>query len=170
MVVAPSAMAAPTTSATKATSERVASSQENSTSSTIERASRTASTAAPSTWARSIFSLYRRWMSLVAMKVWMRGRSASRTASPAAVTSRSLARARPATITPGDLLGDGADGLEVARRRDREARLEHVDAAGARAAGRSRTFSRVLRWMPGDCSPSRSVVSKIVTRFAGSCC
>ena len=32
------------------------------------------------------------------------------------------------------------------------------------------TFSRVLRWMPGDCSPSRRVVSKIVTRLAGSCC
>ena len=40
-------------------------------------------------------------MSLVAMNVWMRPRSASRTASPATVTSRSFARERAATITPG---------------------------------------------------------------------
>ena len=57
MVLAPSAMAAPTTSATKAGSERVASSQENSTSSTMDRARRTESTAAVSTCPRSIFSL-----------------------------------------------------------------------------------------------------------------
>ena len=49
------------------------SSAENSTSSTYLRASSTAATASSSTCARVFFSLYLRWMSLVARKMWMRG-------------------------------------------------------------------------------------------------
>ena len=168
IVVAPSAIAAAQTSATKARSERVASSHENSTSSTIERARRTASIAAASTCERSIFSLYWRWMSLVAMKVWMRGRSASRTASPAAVTSRSSARASPATITPGTSratarVASKSPGEEIGKPASSTSTWSRASCCAIS------TFSRVFRWMPGDCSPSRSVVSKMVTRLAGSC-
>ena len=157
------------TSATNPRSERVASSHENSTSSTIERASRTASMVAAITSSRSIRSLYVMWMSLVAMKVWMRGRSASRTASAAAATSRSLARARAATVTP-----------ETSSATARVPSMSPGEEIGKPASMTSTprrascwpisTFSRVLRWIPGDCSPSRRVVSKILTRWAGSCC
>ena len=106
-------------------------------------------------------------MSLVAMKVWIRGRSASRTASPAAATSRSLARASPATITPGT--------SRATARTASKSPGEEIGKPASSTLTRSRasccaisTFSRVFRWMPGDCSPSRSVVSKIVTRWAGS--
>ena len=42
--------------------------------------------------------------------------------------SVALARARPAMIGPCDLAGDRLNGLEVARRGDREAGLDDVDA------------------------------------------
>ena len=51
-----------------------------------------------STCARVLRSLYCRWMSLVAMKVWMRGRSAPSSADAARVMSAAQARARPATV------------------------------------------------------------------------
>ena len=66
------------------------------------------------------------WMSLVAMNVWMRGRSAPRTASPATLTSFSLARARAATITPETSSATARVRLEVAGRGDREAGLDDV--------------------------------------------
>ena len=68
------------------------------------------------------------WMSLVEMKVWMRGRSESLTAFQAASMSWKCVRARPADDGPVDLAGDRLDGLEVARRGDREAGLDDVDA------------------------------------------
>ena len=68
------------------------------------------------------------WMSLVAMKVWMRGRSESLTAFQAASMSSTAVRARPQITGPCDLAGDRLDGLEVAGRGDREARLDHVHA------------------------------------------
>ena len=100
MVVAPSAMAAPMTSATNAGSERVASSHENSTSGESEHAWRTASVAVASTCARSMRSLCAMWMSEVAMKVWMRGFPASRTPCHATAMSFSFARASAAIVGP----------------------------------------------------------------------
>ena len=81
IVVAPSSMAIWITSAVYSTSARVASMGENSTSSTSARAWATAARAWPWTSSRVDWSWCRMWMSDVEMKVWMRGRSASRTAS-----------------------------------------------------------------------------------------
>ena len=105
-------------------------------------------------------------MSLVAMKVWMRGRSASRTASPAAATSRSLARASPATITPGTSratarVASKSPGEEIGKPASSTSTWSRASCCAIS------TFSRVFRWMPGDCSPSRSVVSKIGDPLGG---
>ena len=81
IVVAPSSMAIWITSAVYSTSARVASMGENSTSSTSARACATAARAWPLTSSRVDCSWCSMWMSDVEMKVWMRGRSASRTAS-----------------------------------------------------------------------------------------
>ena len=83
IVVAPSSIAAATTSAVKSTSARVASIGLNSTSSTSERAWATAALAWPSTSSRVDCSWCWMWMSLVEMNVCTRGRSASLTASAA---------------------------------------------------------------------------------------
>ena len=68
------------------------------------------------------------WMSLVAMKVWMRGRSESLTAFQAASMSCMAVRASPQITGPCDLARDRLHGLEVAGRGDREAGLDDVDA------------------------------------------
>src|SRR5688572_3854127 len=137
---------------------------ENSTSSVYCRAWATAARAWPLTSSRVVCSWWRMWMSEVEMKVWMRGRSASRTAPQAASMSSAWVRARPATIgpstfraisctaskSPGEVIGKPASITSTPRR------------ASWRAMS---SFSPVLREMPGDCSPSRSVVSKISTRL-----
>ena len=80
IVVAPSSIAICTTSAVYSTSARVASIGENSTSSTSERAWATAARAWPLTSSRVEASWCSMWMSDVETNVWIRGRSASRTA------------------------------------------------------------------------------------------
>jgi len=99
------------------------------------------------------------------MKVWMRGRAASFTAPHAASMSALWVRARPqitgpsttreifstASKSPGEVIGKPASITSTPRR------------ASCWAIS---TFSAVFREMPGDCSPSRSVVSKMWTRFA----
>jgi hypothetical protein len=82
-VVAPSSSAIRSTSAVYSTSARVASIGENSTSSTSDLACATAARAWPLTSSRVDCSWWTMWMSDVEMNVWMRGRSASRTASQA---------------------------------------------------------------------------------------
>ena len=62
-----------------------------------------------------------------------------------------------------DLARDRLHGLEVARRRDREAGLDHVDAQARELVGDLELLG-VFSEMPGDCSPSRRVVSKMMTR------
>ena len=59
-----------------------------------------------------------------------------------------------------DVAGDLADRLEVARRGDGKAGLDHVDAQFDERWATS-IFSARFMLAPGDCSPSRSVVSKI---------
>ena len=65
----------------------------------------------------------------------MRGLCAYWRASQARSMSRSLQRARPQTVVPVDLGGDGADRLEVALRGDREPGLDDVDAERRQGAG-----------------------------------
>ena len=95
IVVAPSSSAIWITSAMNSTSEREPSSGENSTSSVYWRACATAARAWPFTSSRVVWSLRSMWMSLVAMKVWMRGHSESLTAFQAASMSSLAVRARP---------------------------------------------------------------------------
>src|SRR3954464_2316666 len=156
------------TSAVNSTSARVASIGENSTSSVWDLAWATEARARPLTSSRVACSWWTMWMSDVETKVWMRGRSASRTASHARSTSAGVARARPATTgpwtsramawtaskSPGEAIGKPASMMSTPRRASWWA---------------ISSFSVVLSEMPGDCSPSRSVVSKISTRSGLSC-
>ncbi len=103
------------------------------------------------------------WMSEVEMKVWIRGRAASWTAPQAASMSGFWVRARPqitgpstlraiastASKSPGEVIGKPPSITSTPRR------------ASCVAIS---TFSCVFSEIPGDCSPSRSVVSKIWTR------
>ena len=103
------------------------------------------------------------WMSLVEMNVWMRGRSESLTAFQAASTSCAFARASPqmtgpctsramactASKSPGEEIGKPAS----------------ITSTPSRASWCAiSSFSCLFSEIPGDCSPSRRVVSKIFTR------
>ena len=125
----------------------------------------TAARACPLTSSRSVCSWCSMWMSEVEMKVWMRGRAASFTAPQAASMSALWVRARPQTTgpstlraiawtaskSPGEVIGKPASITSTPRR------------ASCWAIS---TFSPVFSEMPGDCSPSRRVVSKMWTRLA----
>ncbi len=167
IVVAPSSSAIWITSAVKSRSARVASIGENSTSSTYCLACATAARAWPLTSSRVVCSWWTMWMSEVEMNVWIRGRSASLTAPQAASMSATCVRARPAITgpstvraipctpskSPGEAIGNPASITSTPRR------------ASCWAIS---SFSDALSEMPGDCSPSRSVVSKISTRLGSS--
>ena len=99
------------------------------------------------------------------MKVWIRGRSESRIAFQAASMSGFWARARPqivgpwtsraifstASKSPGEAIGKPAS----------------ITSTPSRASCCAISiFSAAFSEMPGDCSPSRRVVSKMWTRFA----
>ena len=119
-------------------------------------------------------SLCSMWIGLVARKTWTRVRPRA-PASASTAASRSSARVRASEATVGLLTAaaDGANALEVTRRGDREAGLDHVDAE-ALEPERDLAFSSGESAMPGDCSPSLSVVSKIVilrrsATFCSSC-
>src|SRR3954451_16957651 len=102
------------------------------------------------------------WMSLVLIKVWIRGRSDSLIAPHAASMSALCVRASPqmtgpstsramastASKSPGDVIGKPASMMSTPSR------------ASCCAIS---TFSWVFSEIPGDCSPSRRVVSKILT-------
>ena len=167
MVVAPAAMARSTTSTRKSGSVRAASSAENSTSSQRSRAYSMAPVETRTTSAGVIFSLNSRWMGLVARKTCTRlrgaGASALRAASmsgrlaraSAQITGPSICRAMASTAwkSPGEATGKPASMTST------------PSEASARA-----TCSFWERFMlaPGACSPSRSVVSKTITRSSVS--
>ncbi len=160
MVVAPASMAAWTTSARKSSSVREASSGENSTSLVYSRASFTFSTLM-----RMISSLALLELELAmdlgggAEDVDAR-RWACLTASPARRTSFSVQRARPAIVhwvisaamaeteskSPWEVMGKPASMIST------------PSCSRARAIS---SFSFRFMEAPGDCSPSRRVVSKI---------
>ena len=117
-------------------------------------------------------SLYCMWISEVARKVWMRGRAAWRTASQALSISlwrgpRQPADDRCAPVDPPRC------GLPTSTAIRRTASRSSGEAAGkpasitstprrARARATS-SFSAEVMDAPGDCSPSRRVVSKMRT-------
>ena len=60
----------------------------------------------------------------------------------------------------GHAAGDFSHRLEIAGRRDREAGFDHIDAQLDQRPGELQLFGQIHAGA-GDCSPSRSVVSKI---------
>ena len=62
-----------------------------------------------------------------------------------------------------DLGGDQLHGMRVVRRRDRKAGLDDIDPEHLELPGASSIFSWVFIENPGDCSPSRRVVSKMIS-------
>ena len=168
MVVAPASITAVKIFAKKSKSERTASSAENSTSSVYSLAIFTAFTAASITCCGFIFSLYSMWMGLVAMKVWMRFFGAGATASPALRTSFSTARANEQTVDLVMILAmaftdSKSPGLAAAK----PASITSTPIFSSWRA--MRIFSSLVMDAPGDCSPSRMVVSKIMTRLLCGC-
>src|SRR3990172_4686072 len=121
---------------------------------------------ASSTCCCDIRSMSFMWMSLVEMNVWMRHRSAPFRASAARSMSPGTTRAsaamtgprtldaisRTASNSPSDETGKPASMMSTERR------------ASCSAIS---TFSGLVSAMPGACSPSRSVVSKIRTTSSG---
>ena len=89
---------------------------------------------------------------------------ASRRPGCARSTSCSRVRASESTIGRVTVCGDPAHGLEVASRRRPRSRPRSRRRPGARAGARSRASPPRSSSRPGDCSPSRRVVSKICTR------
>ncbi len=157
-------MAAVKTSTRKSGSEREASSAENSTLAVYWAAWATAWRVIFSTWAGDFFSLCSMCSGEVARKVWMRGLAASLTASQ--VRSMSLSRARDSPATWQCLIS-----LAMTRTASKSPSLAMGKPASMTSTPRLsrrraiRIFSRRFMVAPGDCSPSRRVVSKIMTRL-----
>jgi len=105
------------------------------------------------------------WFGLVEMKTWMRARSAWRTASQQRSTSATCVRERPQMTGPWTLAA-------MAETASKSPSLETGKPASMTSTPRRAScsaissFSPASREMPGDCSPSLSVVSKMWTRFA----
>ena len=106
------------------------------------------------------------WMSLVARKTWMRGWFASFTASHAASISPLAQRASEATVQfvtaaamACTLLWSMGDAM---------AKPASITSTPSFSSWRAISiFSVRFMLQPGDCSPSRKVVSKILMRFMG---
>ena len=163
IVVAPAAITARTTSARNSGSVREASSGLNCTSLTNLRAYFTCSTAWRTISSLAFLSLNWRWMALVARKTWIRARSpAGFSAAAQASMSPLMQRASPAmrhflisaatfltaSKSPGDAAGKPASMMST------------FSFSSCRATC---SFSCRPMLAPGHCSPSRSVVSKMIT-------
>ena len=85
------------------------------------------------------------WMSDVETNVWMRGRAASLTAFQAVVDVGRVRAREPGDDRPLDLARDRLHRLEVARRGDREAGLDDVDAEPRELVGDLQLLGRVQR-------------------------
>ena len=171
-MVAPALIASPNTTYKNSGSERPASSGENSTSAHNDFAYETISLTRCTTSSGSIFNLCFMWMGDVARKVWMRGFFAPCTASQALSMSALLARAKPA-MTGTRASDSGWAGLPTSTAMRLTASRSSGEAAGKPASMTSTprrarlcatsNFSAEVIVAPGDCSPSRKVVSKILT-------
>ncbi len=167
MVVAPHCTATSSTCARNSGSERLASMALNSRSASGCVATRSRPRASPwtrvsaSTSAGVFLIWYFMCTALVLMKVWMRGTSATFTASQQTRMSFSMARARPAMRGP---LTSVAIAL-TASKSSGEAIGNPASMMSTRSLASwcaTSSFSALFRVAPGACSPSRSVVSKIL--------
>jgi hypothetical protein len=99
----------------------------------------------------------------VERKVWMRGRRAWRTASPARSMSFMPARARPVTTAFFTRLATATTASKSPMEAmGKPASMMSTPISSRRSATCS--FSSSVMVAPGHCSPSRSVVSKMKTR------
>ena len=97
------------------------------------------------------------------MNVWMRERSAGRSDSPARSMSAGLQRAS-AAIT-GRRISCAMSSTACASSSDAIGKPASMMSAPSASIWRaSRIFSSVFIEKPGDCSPSRRVVSKMINR------
>ena len=164
-VFAPALITSPKIIAKNWGSERKASSAENSTSSQNSCANFTDLTAAAMTCSGLMRSFFSMWMGLVAIKVWIRACLACATANPAARMSFSLARAKEhtterSTTSATDAIAKASPSLAAAK-------PASIRSTPNRSSWRAIcTFSSRVMAAPGDCSPSRKVVSKINTRLS----
>ena len=100
---------------------------------------------------------------LVAMKVWMRD---ARRALQRLGGARDVAVVGARQRADGgvlDRVGDRLDGLEVAVATTRRSRPRSRRPAAARAGARCAASRPCVIEAPGDCSPSRKVVSKMIS-------
>ena len=111
---------------------------------------------------RSFFSMC---SALVAMKVCTRAELAPRSASAARAMSRSLARASEQTV---ESLMTSAMALTASKSPlDDAAKPASITSTFRRSSCRAmRSFSSRVMEAPGDCSPSRKVVSKMMSLSA----
>src|SRR5690349_15402127 len=162
-VVAPASMTASTTWVRKSSSVRDASSGENSTSSQSPRAIFTPSTAVRMISSCAMLSLYCRWIALVARNTWMRFFAAGLIAFATSSMSPRLQRASPQMIGPCTSRAT-AFTLSQSPREAAGKPASMTSTPSSASARATRSFSGCAMLHPGDCSPSRSVVSKIITR------
>ncbi len=162
MVVAPASITASKMRHRNSRSERPASSAENSTSSVYWRARFTARTAAVTTSSGVMRSFFSMCSGEVAMKVWMRGATAGRSASPARSMSASPVRAsahtrESFTISATPLTAAKSPGLDAGKPASITSTFRRSSALAMRS------LSSRLMAAPGLCSPSRMVVSKMIS-------
>ena len=111
---------------------------------------------------RSFFSMC---SALVAMKVWMRAERAPFSASAAREMSRSLARASEHTVL--SLMAAAIAFTASKSPFDEAAKPASITSTRRRSSWRAmRSFSSLVIEAPGDCSPSRKVVSKMISLSA----
>ena len=163
MVVAPALIAASTQRRRKSRSVRVASSADHSTSPHRLRARVTELVTSSITSCGCLFSFHFMCTGLVDRKVCMRPRLAGRTASPHRSMSLAPARARPHTVLSVTI----SEMRRTASKSPLEAMGKPASMMSTLISSRilaSSSFSSRDMEAPGDCSPSRMVVSKMITR------
>src|SRR5919206_745053 len=114
------------------------------------------------TWLLDIRSMSCMWMSLVEMNVWMRQRSAPFSASAARSMSPGTTRASDAMTGPRTLVAISRTASNSPS--ELMANPASMTSTFSRASCSAiSTFSALVSAMPGACSPSRRVVSKMRT-------
>ena len=99
------------------------------------------------------------------MNVWIRPRARRRDGPGGAIDVARRTAGQRRDDRPLERERDASYGLGIGLRRDRKAGLE-MSTPSASIWRASRTFSSIRSENPGACSPSRSVVSKTISRSA----